>query len=79
MVISFPLFDFSSFRLLVCLEKPLEIVIFKFSDVLMFEFFGNFDGFVPPVKLLIHSHSFFNLIILDQNSFSLVELLVKNG
>ena len=38
---------------------------------------SNFDAFVPSMKLLVHGHSLFNLIMLDQNCFSLVELLVE--
>ena len=31
------------------------------------------------MKLLVHGHSLFNLIMLDQNCLSLVELLVEHS
>jgi hypothetical protein len=78
-IITFAFFDFSSFGLLVCLEKPLEVVVFEFADVLMLELFSDLNRFIPTVKLLVHSHSFFNLIVLNQDSLSLVELLIQHS
>ena len=40
---------------------------------------GDLDGLVPSVQLLIHSHGFFNLIMLDKDGFSLVELLLEHS
>lgn len=45
----------------------------------MLEFFGNLDGFIPTVELLVHGHSLFDLIMLNKDSFSLMELFLKHG
>lgn len=42
-VVTFAFFDFSGLSFLVGLEEPLEIVVFKFADVLMLEFLGDLD------------------------------------
>jgi len=77
-VVTFSFFDLSSLGLLVCLEKPLEIVFFEFSDIWVVLLLGDFDTLVPSMELLIHCHCLFNLIMLDEDRLSLVELLVKN-
>ena len=78
-VVSFAFFDLGSLCLLVGLEEPLEVVVLELADVLVLEFFSDLDGFVPAVKLLVHRHSLFDFIMLNKNSLSLVELLIKNG
>lgn len=78
-VVTFAFFDLGSLGLLVGFEEPLEIVVFELADVLVLELFGNLDGFVPAVKLLVHGHSLFDFIMLNQNGLSLVELLIENG
>lgn len=78
-VVTFSLFHFSSFSFLVCLQQPLEVIVFELTHILMLELLSNLDGLVPPMQLLIHSHSFFNLVVLDQDRFSLVELLVQHS
>ncbi len=45
----------------------------------MLELLCDFNTFVPSVKLLIHSHSLFNCIVLNQNGLSLVELLIQHS
>ena len=77
-VITFTFFNLGSFSFLVCFKKPLEVIVFEFTDVLVLEFFSNLNRFIPTVKLLVHSHSFFNFIVLNQNSFSFVELFFKD-
>ena len=75
-VVSLTFFDFSSLCFLVCLEKPLEVVIFELSHVLVLELLSNLDAFVPSVELLVHSHGLLDLVILDEDSFGLVELFL---
>ena len=79
MVVSFTLFDFRSLRFLVGLEEPLEIVVLELPHVCVLELLSNLDTFVPSVQLLVHRHGFFDLVVLDQNRFSLVELLVQDS
>jgi hypothetical protein len=45
----------------------------------MLELFSDLNRFIPAVKLLVHSHSFLNLIVLNQDSLSLVELLIQHS
>ena len=45
----------------------------------MLELFSDLYAFVPAVELLIHSHSLFDGIVLDQDGFSLMELLIQHG
>jgi hypothetical protein len=77
--VTLALFDFGSLSLLVGINKPLEIVFLEFSYIRMILLFSNLDALIPSVELLIHCHSFFNFIILKENSFSAMELLVKDG
>ena len=64
-IIAFPFFHFSCFSLLVGFKQPLEVVIFEFTNILMFEFFSNFYRLIPPVKFLVHGHSLFNFVVLN--------------
>lgn len=45
----------------------------------MLELLRDLDAFVPAVELLIHSHSLFDGIVLDQDGLSLVELFIQHG
>jgi hypothetical protein len=74
--ISLPLFHFSSLGLLVSVNEPLEVVFFEFTNIWMTLFLSDFNGLIPTMKLLVHSHSFFNFIILKKDSFSTMELLI---
>ena len=78
-VISFSLLDFSGLGLLICLEQPLEVVLLEFSDIWMVFLFGDLDRLVPSVKLLVHGHSFLDLIMLYENGLSFMELLVQDS
>ena len=78
-VVSFSLLDFSSLGLLICLEQPLEVVLLEFSDIRMVFLFGYLDRLVPSVKLLVHGHGFLDLIMLNENGLSLMELLVQDS
>lgn len=40
---------------------------------------GNLDALVPAMQLLVHGHRLFDLIVLDEDSFGFVELLVEHG
>lgn len=73
------LLDLSSLGLLAGLEEPAEVVILELNDILMLVLLGNLDTLVPAVKLLVHGHSLFDLVMLDQDSLSLVELLVEDS
>ena len=61
------------------IQQPLEVVVFEVADVLVLELFCNLNGLVPSMELLIHLHGFFNLVILDQDGFCLVELLEQDS
>lgn len=39
----------------------------------------DLDALIPSVQLLVHGHGFFDLVVLDQDCLSLVELLVEDG
>jgi hypothetical protein len=78
-IVAFSLFHFSSFSLLVCFEQPLEVVVFKLTDVLMFEFLCNLNRLVPPVKFLVHCHSLLNFVVLNKDSLCLMELFVEDS
>jgi len=77
--ISFSLFNLSSLSFLVSFNQPLEIIFFELSNIRMVFLFSNLNGFIPSVKFLIHSHSFFNFISLKKNRFSSMELFVKDS
>lgn len=79
MIVCFALLNFSSFCLLIGLKKPLVIVLFELSDIRMILLFCYLDALIPSVQLLIHSHSFFDLIVLDEDSLSFMELLFKDS
>jgi hypothetical protein len=76
-VVLFTFFYFSCLGFLVGLQQPLKVVFLKFTNILMFEFFCDFDALIPAVEFLIHSHGFLNFIILNEDCFSLMELLVE--
>ena len=78
MVVTFSLLDLGCLSLLIGLKQPLEVVLFELSNIRMRLLLSDLDTLVPSVELLVHSHCLFNLIVLDQDSLSLVELLVKN-
>ena len=40
---------------------------------------SDLDGLVPFVEFLVHGHGILNLIVLDEQGLSLVELLLQNG
>ena len=64
---------------MICFKEPLEIVFFEFSDIRMILLFGDLDALIPSVKLLIHGHGFFDFIMLNENCFSFMELLIKDS
>ena len=37
----------------------------------------NLDALIPSMQLLIHSHGFFNFIMLNQDSFGFMELFIE--
>jgi hypothetical protein len=76
MEISFSLFHLSSLSFLICINKPLEVILFELANIWMIFLLSNLDAFIPSVKLLVHGHSLFNFIILEKDSFSSVELLI---
>ena len=76
-IIAFSFFHFSCFGLLVSFEQPLEVVIFEFTNILVFEFLSNFNWLVPSVKFLVHCHSLFNFVVLNQNCLCFVELFIE--
>lgn len=71
--------DLGGLGFLVGLQKPLEVVVLELTNVLMLELLGNLDGLVPTVQLLVHSHGFFDLVVLDKDGLSLVELFLENS
>jgi hypothetical protein len=77
--ISLAFFHFCSFGFLVGVNEPLEVVFLEFTDIRMALFLSDFNGLIPTMKFLVHSHSFFNFIILEKDSFSTMELLIQNG
>jgi len=74
--ITFTFFNLSSLGFLICVDKPLEIVFFKLTNIRVVLFFSNFDALIPSVELLIHAHSFLNFIILEKYCFCTMELLI---
>ena len=62
--ITFTFFNLSSLGFLICVDKPLEIVFFKLTNIRVVLFFSNLNALIPPVKLLIHGHGLFDFIIL---------------
>jgi len=64
-IVTFALLDLSCLSFLVSFQEPLEVVILELSDVLMLELLGDLDRLVPSVQLLVHGHSFFDLIVLN--------------
>ncbi len=45
----------------------------------MLELLSDLDALVPTMEFLVHSHSFLDFVILDEDCLGLVELLVKHG
>jgi len=41
--------------------------------------FGNFNTLVPSVQFLVHGHSLFDFIMLNENSFGFMELFIEDG
>jgi len=79
LVITFSLFNLCSLRLLVRLKKPLEVVFLELSHIWVVFLLSDLDALIPSMKLLVHSHGFFDLIMLDEDRLCLVELLVKDS
>lgn len=71
--------DFGSLSLLVGVNQPLEIVFLELTDIRVILLLSDLDGLIPSVELLVHSHSLFNLIVLEEDCLSSVELLVEHG
>lgn len=78
-VVTLLLFDLSSLGLLTGFKKPREVVLFKFGNVLVLVLFSNLDAFVPSMKLLVHGHGFFDLVVLDKDCLCLMELFVEHS
>lgn len=76
MEVALPFFDLSGLSLLVCVDEPLKVVFFEFAHIRVILLLGDLDALIPPVQLLVHGHGLFDLVILQQNSLSPVELLV---
>jgi len=79
LVVTFSLLDLCSLCLLVCLKKPLEVVFLELSDIWMIFLLSNLDALIPSMKLLVHGHGLFDLIVLNEDCLRLVELLVEDG
>ena len=64
MEITFPFFDLSCLSFLVSINEPLEVVLFKLSDIRMIFLLSNLDALIPSMQFLVHGHCFFDLIVL---------------
>ncbi len=64
MEVTLTLFNLCRLCFLVSIDEPLEVVFLELSHIRVVLFFSNLDALIPPVKLLIHGHGFFDFIIL---------------
>ena len=79
MEVALLLLDLSGLGFLTCLKKPAKVVLLELDHILMLVLLSDLNALVPAMELLVHSHGFLNLVMLDQDGFSLMELLVEHS
>ena len=75
-IIPFLFFNLCSLFLLPGLKQPRVIVTLQFLNLAMMRLLGHFDSLLPFMHLLVHLHGLLDLIILQIDRLSSVELFL---
>mmetsp|Transcript_62888 Transcript_62888/g.150200 ORF Transcript_62888/g.150200 Transcript_62888/m.150200 type:complete len:295 (+) Transcript_62888:2562-3446(+) len=78
-VVAVNLLKLACLLLLLCGKQPLQVVVLQVHELGMVLALCKLYGLVVLVQLLVHGQCFIELVVIQQNSFSALELLRKHG
>mmetsp|Transcript_45728 Transcript_45728/g.52711 ORF Transcript_45728/g.52711 Transcript_45728/m.52711 type:complete len:210 (-) Transcript_45728:2016-2645(-) len=78
-VVAFSLLQFGGFVLQTTLDAPIHVFLFEIVNIRAVGLFSNSDGLIPSLELVVHVHSLINFVMIQQDGFGAMELLLQHG